>query len=85
MQSQGLKSVRIGQSAAKLPSGKNVQRLSRSGEYPSSDGEMMSTLLAIEGEDIVCSLMKVRAGVQAHRVSVTTLLDNKHDASRSPC
>ena len=54
---EGLKSIRIGQSAAKTLSMRNVQRLSRKGVGPSGPKRAAPAT----GEDIVCSLRKRKA------------------------
>ena len=56
----GLKSWRIGQSAAKPLHERNVQRLSRKGVHAEWRGN--GEPLINEGEDIVYSCMKVQAG-----------------------
>lgn len=59
MQSHGLKSVRIGQSAAKLPiSRKNVQRPALRQGVGSSDPKWEAPYCFYKGEDMVCSAWK---------------------------
>ena len=66
-----VKELKIGQSAAKPLMERKVQRLRLKQSVEVSDLEMENTPPGnAEGEDIVCSMAKVMAGVIAHRDTI---------------